>query len=275
MNDNSPGNRPSAPEDNQDAARKGGRRIFRSRHRGGLEKDEFPTAEMPAFRANFSGPDRAFGLDQFRVLRNRILFPEASRIYRTVGVTSVAPGEGKTFIAANLGYFLSRNVDGKEALLIDGDLRLPSLHESLGMPGVPGLSEYLAEDAPLDSVVRKTRWSNLSLLPGGMPPENASELFSSDKMLRLLDELGSRNENRHVLLDLPSPKLVPESAVVAREVDGIVLVVRCGKTPRDEVKSLIEMLGSDRIMGVVLNQFDTSLHSSLFRMYRKFIRRKR
>jgi Mrp family chromosome partitioning ATPase len=111
-------------------------------------------------------------------------------------------------------------------------------------------------------------------LPGGRPTENPSELLSSEKMLDLISSLYTRYDDRYILVDLPSPNLVPEADVIARKMDGIIVVARAGKTPTDQVAQLVDRIGRERVVGVVLNRFDTSLHSTAFRMYRRFIRRK-
>lgn len=222
----------------------------------------------------FSGPDKDFGLEQLRSLRTQILFPSGGREFSTIGVTSAATGEGKTFIASNLGYFLSQNVDGKQTLLVDADLRLPSLHQPLGLPGEPGLSEFLSRDLDLSELLLDTEYPNLALLPGGRAPANPTELLSSNKMLNLLATLESEREDRYVVIDLPSPKLAPESAVLSRKLDGLIVVARAGKTPQDQVRNLIDFLGREKVIGVVLNGFDTSFHSSLYRIYRRFAQRR-
>lgn len=226
-----------------------------------------PAPRLPVFHDEFEA-------EQFKALRTRLLFPSSGESLRSVGITSAGFGEGKTFIAAKLAISLAQNVDGKRALLIDADMRLPNLHLRFGYGDVLGLSDFLSGQQPLSSVLLKPFNQNLLLLPGGMPPPNPNELLSSSKMLNLLTEMHSRYDDRYIIIDLPSPKLVPEAGVIARRMDGVIVVARAGKTPQDEVKDIIERIGRERVVGVVLNRFDTSLHSSLYRMYRRFIRRK-
>jgi capsular exopolysaccharide synthesis family protein len=253
---------------------------------GGRDGPTAPSLEHPGRAGNDRGAETPapapllpvfnddFEAEQFKALRTRLLFPSSGESLRSVGITSAAFGEGKTYVAAKLALSLAQNVDGKRALLIDADMRLPNLHHRFGFGDVPGLSEFLSGRQPLSSVLLKPFNRNLLLLPAGTPPPNPNELLSSSKMLNLLTEVHSRYDDRHIIIDLPSPKLVPESEVIARRMDGVIVVARAGKSPEDEVRDIIERIGRERVVGVVLNRFDTSLHSSVYRMYRRFIRRK-
>ncbi|MGE0083133.1 MAG: CpsD/CapB family tyrosine-protein kinase [Desulfococcaceae bacterium] len=217
---------------------------------------------------------KLFEADQFRGLRTKLLFPASGKRPRSIAVTSAGVGEGKSFIAANLAVCIAQNVDRRQTVLIDCDMRVPTAHRMFGFGDSPGLSEYLSGDIPLSSLLLKTDIDKLTILPGGTPPQNPSELLSSVKMAELLREMQSRYDDRYIVIDLPSPRLVAEADLIARQVDGTVIVARYGHTPVAQVKDLIEILGKDQILGVVFNRFDTSMHSSLYRMYRKFIRRK-
>jgi capsular exopolysaccharide synthesis family protein len=216
-----------------------------------------------------------FEEDQFKTIRARLLFPPTEAPIRSVCVTSPSFGEGKTYICSRLGLSMAQNVDDKHVVLVDADIRRASLHRFLGFSEEsPGLSDYLLGHCELSSVLLKPFNPNLLLIPGGNRPANPSELLSSKKMLDLLEELYARYEDRFLLVDLPSPNLVPEAGVIARKMDGIILVARAGKTPSDQVAQMIDWIGRERVIGVVLNRFDTSFHSSLYRIYRRFIRRK-
>ncbi|MEZ4526346.1 MAG: polysaccharide biosynthesis tyrosine autokinase [Desulfobacterales bacterium] len=215
-----------------------------------------------------------FEADQFRGLRTKLLFPASGRRPRSIAVTGAGMGEGKSFVAANLAVCIAQNVDNRQTLLIDCDMRVPAVHRMFGFADGPGLSEYLSSDIPLASLIFKTDVDKLTILPGGTPPENPSELLSSVKMTDFLREIQSRYDDRYIVADLPSPRLVPEAELIVRQVDGTVIVAGYGKTPVSHVKELIELLGKDKILGIVFNRVDTSMHSSLYRMYRKFVRRK-
>ncbi|WP_246556199.1 polysaccharide biosynthesis tyrosine autokinase [Desulfonema magnum] len=214
---------------------------------------------------------RSFEAEQFRVLRTNLLFPTLRDPPRSIMVTSATPGEGKSFVSANLAISIAQNVDNKYALLMDCDMHRPCLHNRFGFGDKPGLSEHLSSDVPLSSLFLKTKVKRLTILPGGKPPHNPSELLSSEKMSALLKEVQSRYNDRYTVIDSPPPKLTAETNVIAKQVDGVVLVVKYGVTPRKLVAELIEIIGKDRILGIITNWADTS---TTYRMYRKHIRRK-
>jgi capsular exopolysaccharide synthesis family protein len=144
----------------------------------------------------------------------------------------------------------------KHVLLIDCDLRKPDLHHVFGFGDVPGLSDHLAERRSLDSLLLKTTVEKLTLLPGGPIPPNPSELASSERMSAMLEEVKHRYQDRLIVIDSPPPGLAAETSFLARQVDGILLVVKYGKTPKEDVEDLMVTVGSDKILGVVINYLD-------------------
>ncbi len=214
---------------------------------------------------------QSFEAEQFRILRTNLLFPASGEAPRSIMVTSAVPGEGKSFISANLAISIAQNVDNKYALLIDGDMHMPCIHRRFGFGDAPGLSEHLSADIPLSSLLLRTTVKRLSIMPGGKPPYNPSELLSSEKMSALLKEVQSRYNDRYTVIDSPPPKLTAETSVIARQVDGVLLVVKYGSTARKEVAELIDIIGKDKILGIITNWADTS---TTYRLYRKHIKRK-
>ena len=190
--------------------------------------------------------------EQFRILKTTILFPIKGTPPRTIMVTSTAPGEGKSFVSSNMAVSIAKSID-EYVLLMDCDLRLPSLHKRFGFSDIPGLSEYLVEGKPLGSFLRKTSIDKLSLLPAGKPPSNPSELISSDQMRRLIHEVKNRYEDRYIIIDSPPPYLTSEANALARQVDGIIIVIKTGKTKTSDVQNLIDTYGEEKILGVVKN----------------------
>jgi capsular exopolysaccharide synthesis family protein len=163
--------------------------------------------------------------------------------------------EGKSFVAANLAVSLAMNIN-KHVLLIDADLRKPDLRRVFGFCDGPGLSDYLGARRSLDSLLVKTTVEKLTLLPGGPVPPNPSELASSEQMSAMLEEVKHRYQDRLIIIDSPPPGLAAETSFLARQVDGILLVVKYGKTPKEDVEDLMEIVGSDKILGVVINYLD-------------------
>jgi exopolysaccharide/PEP-CTERM locus tyrosine autokinase len=193
--------------------------------------------------------------EQFKILRNNILFPVAGTAPQSILVTSSLPAEGKTFVAANLAISIAMNVK-THVLLIDCDLRKPDLHRMFGFDDGPGLSDYLAEERSLPSLLLRTRVERLSLLPGGPIPPNPSELMSSERMAAMLQEVKLRYSDRLIVIDSPPPGLAAETSYLARQADGILLVVEYGKTPREDVEDLMAAVGTKKILGTVLNHLD-------------------
>lgn len=195
--------------------------------------------------------------EQFKILRTNILFPLAGQPPRSLLLTSTSPGEGKTFAAANLAISIALNIN-RHVLLIDADLRRPQLHTRFGFPSVPGLSNYLAEDRPLSSFLLRTKVDKLTLLPGGPPPANPSELISSERMASLLDEVSHRYPDRLVVIDAPPPAAAAETGVLSRQVDGILVVVLFGTTRRQDLSDLIARMGAPKILGSIVNRVETA-----------------
>jgi len=189
---------------------------------------------------------------------------------RSIMVTSAVPGEGKAFVAANLAISIAQSIQ-EHILIIDSDMRVPSIHRQFGFDDIPGLSEYLANGTPLSMLLQKTKVDKLSILPAGKPPHNPAELLSSQRMSKLLEEVRERYSDRYIIIDSPPPKLTAEANALARQVDGILLIVKYGSTPRDMVSDLIELLGKEKILGVVFNRVDMRLSNYLaYKRYAKY-----
>jgi exopolysaccharide/PEP-CTERM locus tyrosine autokinase len=198
---------------------------------------------------------QSFEAEQFKILRTNLLYPTSGIPPRSVLVTSALPGEGKSFVSANLAASVASDID-RHVLLIDCDLRSPSLHRIFGFTSVPGLSDYLARGVPLTSLLQRTHVDKLTILPAGPPPTNPAELLSSGKMSALLQEVYERYGDRMIIIDTPPPQLTAETKALSGKVDGIILVIKYGSTPRDSVTELIARLGEKKIIGSIINNFD-------------------
>jgi protein-tyrosine kinase len=224
------------------------------------------TGEAPAPKWDDAAIDRklvalhdpqSFEAEQFKILRSNILFPLAGKPPRSILLTSAGPGDGKTFAAANLAISIALNIN-RYVLLIDADMRWPQIHTRFGFPPVPGLSDYLAEGRPLSSLLLHTKVDKLTLLPAGPPPNNPSELISSERMASLLNEVTTRYPDRLIVIDAPPPAMAAETGVLAREVDGIIVVVRYGSTRREAIADLIQRMGEKKILGSIVNRVETA-----------------
>lgn len=191
----------------------------------------------------------------FKILRTNILFPKKGLPPRTIMVTSAIPGDGKSFVAANLAISIAQGIED-HVLLMDCDMRRSRLHSRFGYrESVPGLSDYLSSKKPLQTLLKKTVVEKLTLLPGGTPSHNPSELLSSQAMKDLLNDTKERYKDRYILIDSPPPQLTAETTALAKIVDSIILVVRYASTPKDLTKDLVDKLGKEKIIGVVMNGY--------------------
>lgn len=199
--------------------------------------------------------------ESFRFLRASILRPAKGAPPKTIMVTSPLRGDGKTLVACNLAASISVSVE-EFVLLIDTDLRDPRVHRVFGMDyNREGLSTHLAQGKPLPELLKKTSLDKLTILPAGNSTKIPVELLSSQKMRQLIREARDRYPDRYVIIDAPPLELAPESSVIANEVDGVIMVVRYGKTPRKAVKSAMEKISREKMLGVVFNGYDEPFKS--------------
>ena len=204
--------------------------------------------------------------EQFRKLRTYLLRPALKNPPKTILVTSALSGEGKSLISINLAISIAIELQS-HALLVDCDLRNPTLSRWFGLQEAKGLSDYLLGQIELPDLIVKTRIDKLSLLCGGSTQENPVELIGSNKMEAMVNELKSRYTDRYIIFDSSPVLATTEPNVLDKMVDGILVVVRAGETPRESVQQAVKMLQQDKILGVVLNdlEFRTSaLHSRYF-----------
>lgn len=210
----------------------------------------------------FSKPE-SFEAEQFRMLRTNLLFPKNGKPSRSIMIASASPSEGKSFVAANLAISIAQNID-KYVLLIDCDMRSPSIHKLFGYESVAGLSNYLIQDQPLPTLIQKTFIERLSILPGGAEPPNPAELLTSRRMTDLLKEVKQRYSDRFIIIDTPPIQLTAEAQAIAKFADGILLVVRFGRANKAVVAKIAQNIGKDKILGVVGNFAD---RGSLYKNY--------
>ncbi|WP_370894336.1 polysaccharide biosynthesis tyrosine autokinase [Janibacter sp. GXQ6167] len=190
--------------------------------------------------------------EAFRRLRTKLRFIDVDHPVQVIAVTSSVAGEGKTSTAIDLARWIA--ADGLRVLLIDADLRRPRVAEYLTIEGAIGLTDYLAGDVPLDLAIQQWSSDHLAVLPSGSIPPNPSELLGSAAMTSLLDTL--RNEYDLVLLDTPPLVPVVDGAVAGAAADGVLMVVRHGRTSKHQVAVALETLRSvdARLLGVVFNR---------------------
>ena len=191
--------------------------------------------------------------EQYRSLRARIRRAEAGRAVRTILITSPAKGDGKSLTAANLALTMSQEFQ-QRVLLLDADLRRPSLHTLFGLTDGPGLSDILMGASELDHALVNLPEHHLSVLPAGVPPGHPTELLGSAAMRRLLDALRGRFDK--ILIDMPPVAPLADTHVIAPLADGILMVVRAGVTPRPAIERALGGLDLSKVLGLVLNESD-------------------
>ncbi len=199
--------------------------------------------------------------ESFRRLRTPILYPTSGNKPKTILVTSVAPHEGKGFICANLGIAIAQDME-HHALMLDCDFRNPSLAQLFGVHGETGLVDHLKNNIDLSMLIRKTGQAKLSLLPCGKPPRNPSEILSSNRMKTLIKEVSERYEDRIILFDSPPNIVASETGILAKALDGVILVVRHGITKKELVKKFVDSIGPEKLLGLVYNGYPQNTFES-------------
>lgn len=194
----------------------------------------------------------ALAIEQYRKVAATLHHAQASRGLKCILVTSALPGEGKSLTACNLALTLSESYR-KRVLLIDGDLRRPSLHDIFGVPNGAGLTDGLARNVAKGIPVLEVS-ARLSLLPSGQPVDDPTGLLTSDRMAAVLDT--ARSGYDWVIIDTPPVGLLSDASLLATMVDGVILVVEAARTPYPDLLRAIDIVGRQRLLGTVLNRLE-------------------
>ncbi len=229
-------------------------------HRGiGLAKTGDPTGAL--LRSTEDGYKTFGGYEEaIRTLRNAILLTNFDRNFRSLLVTSAQPAEGKSTVAAHLA--LTHAMQGSKTLLIDGDMRRPSVHRRFGIENNLGLGGYLQGKAELRQLIQPSVANEkLSILTAGSPTRRPDDWLQG-RMDKIIEDL--LKDYQLIILDAPPLLGFAEPLEMATSVDGVVVVTRAGSTSRKQVASVIEMLTRLRanVLGVVLNQVNKSMSAS-------------
>jgi protein-tyrosine kinase len=202
------------------------------------------------------------GVEQFRRLRSHVYQAHSEAPLKTILMASGMPSEGKSFVAANLAMSLARN-SLNNILLIDADLRRPTLHSLLGAPSVQGLSDYLAGTIDLIDIMQRYRRpetvgdvgadisSNLAFIPAGKPSDNSSELVANHRIEELIATVSPHFN--WILIDSPPTLAVTDAVDLARAADAVLLIARGARTPYDVAQRTQAAFSNSRILGFVLN----------------------
>jgi len=206
----------------------------------------------------------SYGAEKFRFLGVRLRQLQQGRPLKKLLITSTIPEEGKSTVAANLATILARRQQPK-ILLLEGDLRRPSLGKQFGLSKIPGLSEWLQGDPrPIEHIYR-LEGPNLWFLPAGRPPENPLELMQSGRLSELLNQLSAWFD--WIIIDSPPILPLADTSVWARLADGILLVTREGTTKRRMLERGLLALEQSKLLGAVVNSSANTDHSNYYQRY--------
>jgi protein-tyrosine kinase len=192
-------------------------------------------------------------VENYRLLRTRIIQASQEKGGTAVMITSALPGEGKTLTAINLSLTFAKEFR-QTALLVDCDLKRQSVREILGFDSDRGLVDHLLYDTPLSDLIVWPGIEKLTLISGGKAVTGSSELLGSHRMKDVISDMRNRYPDRFVFLDVPPVLSGSDAICLAPLVDHILVVVQAGRTPVHEVKKTLQLLPQEKILGLVLNR---------------------
>ncbi len=192
--------------------------------------------------------------EAYRNIRTSILLSFSEKPPKKIAISSPNPAEGKTTTVINTGIALSQT--GARVLIIDADMRKPKIHKVFDEENGSGLSNFLSGHAELESIIKKTEIPNLYYIPSGPLPPNPSELIGSNIFKNMMESLGKTFD--YLVIDTPPVLGFADSVILSTSVDGVILVVLSGKTPREALQRAKEILYqiNAKILGVVINRVD-------------------
>lgn len=227
---------------------------------------------LRAFHLQVPG-DMSMVAEEFRIIKRRLLLKAfgdpigPGRKSHLIMVTSPHPGEGKTFVTANLALSIASERDVR-VLLIDADVAKPSIPTLFGFEGKQGLIDVLEDDSiNLADVLIQTNMDNLAILSNGSHSRLATELFASARMKRVMDDIAYQYTNRVIIIDSPPLLSRTEANILAQSVGQIVFVVSAGQTTQSSIREAISHIDADKVTGVVLNKLHPRFARERFGKY--------
>jgi capsular exopolysaccharide synthesis family protein len=194
---------------------------------------------------------QSIAAEQYRSLRTRLRQSENGRSLRSILITSPATGDGKSLTAANLALTMAQEFQ-QRVLLVDSDLRRPTVHRLFGLQQSPGLVDILMGGSTLEESLISIPEHHLTILPSGPVPTHPAELLGSSAMRRLLDTV--RTQFDRVLLDMPPVAPLADVSIVASMIDGVLMIVRAGATTKPAIERALSGLDASKVLGIVLNE---------------------
>ena len=200
-------------------------------------------------------------IDTYRLLRTRVLRRMRQNNWKSLGITSAGKNDGKTLTAVNLAISIAMK-HNHTIVIVDTDLRNPSINNLFGFNPKYGLLDYLTSDISLEKVLVNPGIDRLFILPGNRRTQGSSELLSSPKMARLAKDLKTRYPTQVVIYDLPPVLVGDDVAAFSLNIDTALLVIEEGGTQSHHLKRSLELLEGIDILGSVLNKSKESVHNS-------------
>lgn len=245
--------------------------------RQGSQSNIIGTLPPPNLQIKLSNPLLVAGSDpsspaaeEYRKLKSILVkLTESDEFHNTIMVTSSVAGEGKTITSLNLALSLAQQFD-HTVLLIDADLRRPSVHRYLGITAERGLADCLSGDAELGDVLINTGIGKLVVLPAGKDLRNPVELFTSQKMSDLLMEIKYRYPDRYIVIDTPPILPFAETRHLSHLVDGTIFVVKEDGASLQGIKEALESLGGSNVLGIVYNEARIDRMDDRYYYYRSY-----
>jgi capsular exopolysaccharide synthesis family protein len=222
-----------------------------------------PVSISPESRLVAVGREGSLGAEKFRFLAVRLRQLRQTRPLKRILITSTIPQEGKSTVAANLACTLARRKQHK-TLLLEGDLRRPTVSEKFGLGKVPGLCEWLSGETESQNIYRLENLG-LWILPAGSAPQNPLELMQSGKLPGLLDQLQDCFD--WIIIDSPPVLPLGDTSIWSRLSDGILLVTRKGTTEKQQLQRGLEALEKTKLLGALVNSSENAAHSDYYQRY--------
>jgi protein-tyrosine kinase len=193
----------------------------------------------------------------YKMLRTQVMQKLDENDWNSLAVTSPGPEQGKTLTAINLAISLAKEVN-HTVLLVDFDMRRPSVHKTLGLNLTTGISDFLLRDVPLNKILINPGIERLVILPGQESLNNSSEMLKSNKMIELVEEVKSRYPSRIIIFDLPPLLSTDDALAFSPYVDSVLLVIEEGKTKHQDIEYSMDLLKGIKLLGTVLNKSSES-----------------
>jgi capsular exopolysaccharide synthesis family protein len=208
--------------------------------------------------------------EQYKIIKTNIQSLRGIKDYKLFAITSSINGEGKTVTAVNIAVMMAHDLNGKNILLIDADMRRGKVAKYLGLNRSPGLSEILKGEVEPDATFVSPGVDNLTIIPSGKTPKNPAELLGSKKMRSVLESLKSRFD--YIFVDSPPVMPVADPCIISSMLDGVILIVQAGRTQRDMVKHVEQRLRQSHanITGYIITNVEYHLPIYLYRYMNRY-----